>query len=563
MRGSIMIMAALWLTIAVGSLCVLDVAHVWWQRRTLQGVVDMASLAGAQRLDDSCGGGAQSIIKQSAIANGYTGSLTVTCGRFNLGTQALVPNATPYNAVNVALNNDVAYWFIPSFGSSAISKGNVVVQATSRVNNVATFSLGTGLATVQSGNSVLLNGLLTALFGKNSALNLNILSYQSLASTQIKLGDLALALNAKDVTDLLTQPPPTMAALLNALSTVAAKTSGVASAAINALLPALSAKIASMPVNLDGSGTAPGVFDIALGNKNGALNASVNVLDAVLVAAQIANSGTDATPVSIDLGNLTGSTLLSPLIQGGLSVKINDPPRLAVGEAGQDASGNWITQANSAQIALLLDLKVSVPLVLTLDLPLYVGADPGSAVLTRTQCGAGIADSGSYITVQPSVARLCLGGNAPGLFAGTSASCGRPTPIVSVLGSTLAIYAKADAKVQPAPKNIAFTGVGHTITSQNPVTVNSNDLGQDLTSAFTTLTNSLLSSLSISVLGALIPLGQDLQWLVDLITPLITDTISPLLTAVVPPLLNLLGAQVGTSTVTDQSLACGNVQLVQ
>src|ERR1700744_3957036 len=150
MQGSIMIMAALWLTIAAASLCVLDVGHVWWQRRTLQGVVDMASLAGTQRLDDSCGG-AQSIIKQSAIANGYTGALSVTGGRYDLSSKALVPNATPYNAVNVALNNDVPYWFIPSFGSSTVSKGNVVVQATSRVSNVGAFTLGTGLATVQSG----------------------------------------------------------------------------------------------------------------------------------------------------------------------------------------------------------------------------------------------------------------------------------------------------------------------------------------------------------------------------------------------------------------------------
>jgi uncharacterized membrane protein len=562
MRGSIMIMAALWLTIAVGSLCVLDVAHVWWQRRTLQGVVDMASLAGAQRLDDSCGG-AQSIIKQSAIANGYTGAMTITCGRYDLNSRSLVANATPYNAVNVTLNNDVAYWFIPSFSSPTVSNANVVVQATSRVSNVGAFTLGTGLATVQSGNSILLNGLLTGLFGNNSKLNLNILSYQSLASTQIKLGDLAIALGAKDVTDLLTQPPPTMRALLNALSTITATTSSVASAAINALLPALSTKIASMPINLDGSGTAPGVFNIGLSNKNGALNASVNVLDAVLVAAQVANSGTDATPISLDIGNLTGSTLLSPLIQGGVSLRINEPPRLAIGEAGQDASGNWRTVANSAQIELLIDIKVQVPLVLTIDLPLYVSAAPGKAMLTRTQCGAGVADSGSYMSVQPGVAGLCLGGGASGIYAGTTAACGDPTPIISVLGSGIVLYAEADANVQPALKNIAFTGAGHMITSPNPVTVNSNDLGQDLNSAFTTLTTSLLKSLSISVLGLLVKVGPLLQPVVDLITPLITDTISPLLTAVVPPLLNLLGAQIGTSTVADQSLTCGNVQLVQ
>jgi uncharacterized membrane protein len=570
MRGSIAITAALWLTIAVASLCVLDVSHVWWQRRTLQGVVDMAAMAGAQRLDDSCGTGAQTLIKQNALANGYSGALTVTCGRYNLNTKSLVANSVPYNAVNVALNDDVAYWFIPSFSAQKVSKATVAVQATSRVINVGAFTLGTGLATVQSGNSALLNGLLTGLLGSSSALNLSLLTYQTLASTQIKLGDLAVALGARDVTDLLTKPAPTMSALVTALGTVAAKTSGAASTVLNALSPPPSSTIGSRTINLNGSNSTPGLFNIGLSNKNGALNATVNVLDALLVAAEVANSGPSATPITINLISLVAPAQLSSLLSGTLSIKVNQPPALAIGEAGRDSLNNWRTTAQSAQISLLLDLSVNVSLLgIGAHIPLYIGVAPGTAVLTATQCGAGNSDSGSFMTVQPGLASLCLAGPAPAMFAtasnATLPKCEGGGAIVNVT-PLVTLSGVADVELKPVSKSIAFTGAGHMIAAPNPVTVTSNDLGQDLTSALASLTSSLLQSFQLSIAGVQITLGPVLalvvQPILDLITSLVTLTLGPLLTSLVPPLLNLLGAQVGTSTVTDLSLTCGNVQLV-
>jgi uncharacterized membrane protein len=565
MRGSIALMAALWLTVAITMLGVLDVSHVWWQRRTLQGVADMAALAGAQRLEDSCGAAApQTIIRKNATANGYDGALTVTCGRYNLNAKSLVANATPYNAVNVALNDDVKYWFIPSFGPAGPTKVNVAVQATSRVTNVAAFTLGTGLATVRSGNSALLNGLLTGLLGSKSQINLDLLTYQTLAGTQIRLGDLALALQAKDVTDLLTNPPPTMAALIAALSTVAAKTSSVASAVLSALLSKTSSGIAGTPVNLNDSGSTAGMFNIGLGNKNGAFDVTVNALDALLVAAEIANSGPTATPIKLQLLTLIAPDARNPAVSGGVSIRINEPPVLAAGEATQDASGHWLTVAHSAQISVLLELSVNV-IGIDLDLPLYVGVAPGKAELTATQCGAGHSDSGSFMTVTPGIANMCLGGQAPAIFAaGPNALVPDCTPASNIVsaGGLITIAAAADMELRPTPKNIAFTGAGHKIAEPNPVTVTSNDLGADLTSALTTLIHSLLGTFKITILGLDLGLGW-LQGLLDPVLDLVANIVSPLLTTLVPPLLDLLGVQVGTSTVTDLSLTCGNVQLVE
>ncbi len=558
MRGSIMLTAALWLALAITTLGVIDVSHVWWQLRTLQGVADMAALAGAQRLDDTCGTtgtGAQTIVRQNAVANGYSGALTVTCGRYNLSTQTLGAG-TPFNAVNVALNTNVDYWFLSLLNAGQAQTVNVAAQATSRVVNVGAFTLTTGLATVQSGQSTLLNGLLSGLLG--GTVNLSVLQYNTLASAQVKLSDLAIALGASDVTSLLTQNP-TLTQLIAALGTAAAKSNAAASPVMTTVASSVSSTLAGKAIGMNGAGSSSGLLAITLTNPNGALNASVNALDALLVAAEIANAGS-LTPITVNLSTLTA---LNSLLTGTLSIKIGQPPTLAVGEAGQNSAGVWRTVARSAQVSVLLNVDFYVGAALV-HLPLYVSAASGNAVLTQTQCGAGASDSGSYMQVQPQIAGLCLAGNAPALFAtGTNATlpaCGPTGLVANVLG--IQLYGMAFTSLNPATKTIAFTGVGHTITSTNPVMVNSNDLGQDLNTAFTTLTTSLSSSLTLDAGGVSVPLGPVLGPVVALLNPLISTLVAPLLTSLMPPLFNLLGVQVGTSTVTDLSLTCGNVQLV-
>ncbi|MEJ0004686.1 MAG: TadG family pilus assembly protein [Pararobbsia sp.] len=86
-------------------------------------------------------------------------------GRYNLNTKSLVAGSTPYNAVNVALNKDVDFWFLPLFNAKSGSDVNVVAQSTARAVNVGAFTLATGLAAVNTGNSQVLNGLLGGLLG--------------------------------------------------------------------------------------------------------------------------------------------------------------------------------------------------------------------------------------------------------------------------------------------------------------------------------------------------------------------------------------------------------------
>ncbi|RKP50264.1 TadG family pilus assembly protein [Pararobbsia silviterrae] len=599
MRGAIAITAAIWLSTIVVALCVIDVGHVWWERRALQGVADMMALSAAQRLDDTCGG-TQSVAAQIAASNGYTGTYTVTCGRFETGSSTFTEQGSPYttvNAIQVLLNSTVKYWFMPMIGS--LSEG-VAVQSTSRVVNVNAFTLGTSLLAVQTGNSALLNGLLTSLLG--SSVNLGIASYQALADAQIKLGDLAAQVNSNGANDIVQMlaSSPTLGTLLSAVSHVL-PAGDASQTALSGLSSAATAGGSGNKVPMDGSNGQTGLLDVGLENKNAAANATIDALDAVMVAAMVAHTtGNGVAPIGLSVSLLPTIAGID-LSQSQLSVSLGQPPVLAVGEAGTAS-----TIARSSQIKLYLDLQLSTqspndPLGLilanlTVEVPLYLAIGNGQATLTKTQCGSGVNDSSAQMSVQPSILQACITTqqSALNLFnaapIGPAPSCTGAVTLVSLsllnLGitpatpPTLSITSQsAYASAQPASSTVTFTGVGTDIVSANPVAANSNDLGQDLASVLGGQSGGVLGQLvaglqlKISGLGALggllsavisttlsTVLGPAVQLLVQNV---LTTTVESLLSTTIPPLLNALGAQIGSATVTDLSLTCGNVELVQ
>jgi uncharacterized membrane protein len=91
----------------------------------------------------------------------------------------------------------------------------------------------------------------------------------------------------------------------------------------------------------------------------------------------------------------------------------------------------------------------------------------------------------------------------------------------------------------------------------------SNALGSEAANLLTQINNNLLSSLYLTV-GGVNPgpaVAAVLQPLLDAVDTLL----SPILTsldALLVPLLQLLGVQIGVSTVHDLGLACGQAQLV-
>ncbi|MCM2547689.1 hypothetical protein EFP18_11900 [Burkholderia glumae] len=595
-RGAFAMMTIIFMTVMIAVLGMLDIGNVFFQRRDLQRIADMAALAGVQRLDATCSQAPVSA-SRSAASNGLnTGAgdtISVGCGRWdptaNPAPSYYVPVANPgasspavqLNAVQVAVSRQVPYFFL---GPSR----TVYAMSTSRATAIDVFSVGATLAQLggnscagappsSSANPGLVNGLLGALLGAKSGLNLTLASYQALACTSIKLGDLAAAVQAGTMQQLLAANL-SLGRFLNVVANAASQTNVVNAnlqAAVGALQTLGSVNQNPTNVNVGGPG---GVLNVALADMQSAADAQVNLLDLVMVAAEIANS---SSAVMLDvpalaLGGLTGTQL---------QVQIISPPSIAVGEGGKDASGNWRTQASTAAagIYLLVDLGTqTLPIVgpllqllganVDVTLPIYIQVGTGTAVLESTQCAQTPQASTATITATPGIANLCIGTpplNKGMLNLSSQYSCTNPAQIVNAKLSLLNLLglvqltvslSNVSVKVQGAPATHVFSGVSG--LDSNYWTVNSNALGSATAGALAQLSNATITP-SLGLLGgAMFSVGGNF---VPTLLGILTSALSPLLNsldAVVVPLLNLLGVQVGAATVHQISLNCGVAQTV-
>ncbi|KAF1026536.1 MAG: hypothetical protein GAK40_01243 [Burkholderia plantarii] len=214
-RGTFAVMTVICLTVMIVILGMLDIGNVFFQRRDMQRIADMAAMAGVQRMTDACyqaGSSTQTQATENATKNGLsttTGdTITVTCGRWDPKVNA-APSyyatgaaLTQKNAVQVSVTRNVPYFFLgPDRTVTAVS--------TARATNIDVFSVGATLASLGStdcsntmdGSPGLINNLLTGLLGGSGSnpISLTLLSYQGLACTTVKLGDLAVALQSLGV----------------------------------------------------------------------------------------------------------------------------------------------------------------------------------------------------------------------------------------------------------------------------------------------------------------------------------------------------------------------------
>jgi uncharacterized membrane protein len=279
------------------------------------------------------------------------------------------------------------------------------------------------------------------------------------------------------------------------------------------------------------SGT-PGLLALGVSDTQSALGVTISPFDALLVAAEIAGNG-NALQVAGAL-NLVG------LVTATLSLQVVSPPVLAIGEAGIDPStGTWRTQASTAQVRLYLDIGLNVPLVASIDLPLSLEAAQGQAWLESTDCTSSAATSTSEIGGQTGIANVCIANQAatPQAVSQPFSCPGAAANIVTgPLGIPL-VTARLSLPVVGSPIDPPLTFTGTTGGYQSFGT----EIGQALADALSA--NLTLDGISLSAL---------------------TSLLAPVLNSlnILDPLLQLLGVQVGVTTVHDLSLTCGVPKLV-
>ncbi|WP_089160961.1 TadG family pilus assembly protein [Caballeronia sordidicola] len=564
-RGVASMLAAFWLLVAVVALGAIDVGSVFYQRRVLQSVADMAANAGAQVVDNACSR-APTTALGSAGANGFNASasgnsITTTCGRWDptlyAGPNYYAANATPSNAVQVTVSKQVPYFFL---GAGQLVSATGLAQAV----NVGAFTIGTTTANV---DPTVITGLLNALLGTNiNTAQISALGYAGLAQSRIKIGDLVTAAGVGTVSQLLAMNV-TAAQFVNLMVT-ALQNTRVANANLSLALGALQAFASA---NIPSSQTFPigavngatGLLQVSLADTQSALTATISPLDALFVAADIAQAGKSAVNVSTGL-NLGVATAT-------LQVQVIQPPVLAIGEAGQTPAGAWRTSATTAQVRAFLKVTLGglpglqlgllgllSPPIVILPINVYVGT--GTAWLVSTQCLSTQSASNSVVGVQTGIANVCIGETPTNLSATAPYSCS-PAKLVNVANIVTITMATSLPAVVKSASSLTFDGiVGNTDDYQ---TTNSNQVGGVLYNATSSFATQLSAGngLTLNVLGASLPISSPVgQALLSFVLPLLTPVFNALDT-VLMPVLQLLGAQIGVSTVHDLSLACGQSQL--
>ncbi|CAJ0729793.1 MULTISPECIES: TadG family pilus assembly protein [Ralstonia] len=557
LHGAISVMTAAFVaTIGLAVLVSIDIGNLFYSQRALQRAADLAAMAAAQRLDVP--NAAQLAVQQNGLTvDGNNVKLTAAPGVWDATTgtaptyftaQSAVDGNT--NAVQVTVSQNVPYFF---------TIGQRTLQATAIAKNtsIVAFSLGSGLASLDNG---LLNRLLGYLLHTN--LNLDAASYQGLATTNIRLGDLAVALGAGSMQELLALSP-SLGTLFNAMVSVASQ-SGLAGLSVGGAGASNALSFGSdlnVPINIgDGGASSPGLLQVLAlaGNEKAALDATVNVLDLLTTAAQIANSksAVNVSPVTLNLLGL-GSVKLS--------LKIIEPPVIAVGPPGQFLSGpnagQWKTQARTAQVRLGLDVNANL-LLAGLDLPIGLQVAAAQAHAKSTSCTIPRKNSTATISVQPQPVSLCIAAGAASAVNGAMNCATAPFAPLVDLGPLGAVTIKAN--VSPtANSNWSDETIAASQIGLNPQTDTGGKSPPRVATpaVFSSILNSNLNQLQLNAtlpLVGTIPLGDAGKLILAPVVAAIGQTLDTGLS----PLLGALGIQLGYADIKLLSLGCDAVELV-
>jgi uncharacterized membrane protein len=365
--GSVAMLGALWLMIAVICLATIDIGNVFWQKRELQKIADLAALAGASGALDqtSCRTNAE----RNLTLNGSMVSELVTAqaGRWDKSASPFfgsASKASDINACRVSFQRTVPFLFV--FAAGAERGRQISAQATAMQSaRIARLSVRSTLLTLDTERSALLDAVVGGLLG--GKINLGVAGWQGIANSNISLLSFfdALAvragLNVGDYDQVVKTKvtlDKVMLAMLDALPQQGSL------AAVNAL-NALALGVGNIQIALQD------ILKLGTGLGSEALRTDVNVLDLVTTVAQLANSQNAAkVGVNLNLG----------LVEVGLNLKVVEPPQSAIGDPVRDR-----IEAKTSQIDLVTGLKLNLALVAA-SLSLDVKLAQGSALLTDHMC---------------------------------------------------------------------------------------------------------------------------------------------------------------------------------
>lgn len=563
--GNIAISAALALPIMLGAMAMgIDYGYLTLQQRTLQSTADLAAIAAASNINapEQAALAYFQLNNQNIVVKTASGLLTPTglkafdpttvyttySGYAEISKARYLPdpslpaasrvqiNGTPADAIRLTVHQKSQLMF----GASITDPPMLGATGTAAVDKVASFSIGTRLASLDGG---IVNSLLGGLLG--TTISLQAMDYQSLVNAQIDvlktLDVLAinLGLTAGTYQDLLATDI-TFGQLVTAITKTPGNTSSV-STILNTLFKAVDKTKVTLKLQ-DVLSLGP-IGKQLVGQSQGlTFNASIMQL---ISAAATAHQG--GNQLNIDLG-----TPLLGLGSATLTVAIGAPPA----ETPTAAVGSPGMTIRTAQTRLALTVNIdglAALLGLQLKVPLYIDVAYAEAQLAAITCsGTGKNNATVDVDAIPGVVELAIGNVDTSAFSNFGKTP-RVTQTDIVSSLLVDVVAMADAKATNS-KISRLTFSPSDITSGKVRTVSTQD-------TLTTLTQSLLSSLTLQVRVLSLPLV-----LPGAITSAVASTLQvatvPLDTLIYNLLLTL-GVRVGEADVRVGGVVCRNPVLVQ
>ncbi len=541
-KGVTLLLTAIFMLTAVLCLAlVIDTGRLYYEKRSLQRVADMAALDAASRAG-MCGinGSATltSLAQESATRNGYTevwGANTVTAGYITLasGLRSFTADSSKPEAVEVVVNKSVPASLVAGglFGNNVSLRARAVAAR----NVMAGISAGSNLFKLDAMTSPLLAPLLRGLFGDDVALSLDAVTYNGIANAGVSLKDL-LGVNGLDVlaTDLTLgaintalDSQVTLLQVVNASVDVLSEQNALLAAQLS---PLLAANIKNAQLTLS---------DILNVSAAEALDARVNVLDIITAAAFAANKQN-----AIALNNL--GIAVPGLTNITVDLKVIEPPQIAYGKPGESSPGVPNTQVKTAQLMLLTKARLNLAPIAGLDLGLGVAVADGKAWLGTIQCRT--LGQPDVVTLHGNTATATLGLGDPAWMDANDSW--RDTPgvmsshpsVLNVLGG-LARVKIAGSMPRGSSGNVSKV---YTVADRST----NLPLSQNMSSGVPGLSGSLAAldlDVDVEVLGLCLPLicGGLPGDVLNVLTPILAGLVDAVLT----PLLTLLGINLNSMDV--------------
>lgn len=399
--GSVsMMMAMSFITLLGAAALAVDVGSLFMQSRKLQGIADLAAISAARDV-----GRATTAAQATAAENGWGRPLNVqvALGRYD-PDPALAPSArfqtggSNPSAARVTVSGEADLFF----GRLLLNRETVTLtrRATAARADMASFSIGTRLASLQGG---IANQLLSGLTG--STVSLSVMDYNALAGAKVdlfKYSDL-LRLNANLEAASYDKVLGTDISTGKALRILGDLLQGsgdiqAAGAARKLAVAAGDGKKIKLDALLD---LGPyGAQDHVAGGSGAKIELAAQDLANALVV--LAGEGRQ---VKLDLGaSVPGVTDVDVWL--AIGERPNNSPWLTVDRDGQVVVRTAQTRLYlKAQALSVLGLLGAQPITL----PVLVEAASGEAKLASMECPASLSAQAATLSVRPSVGRIVIG----------------------------------------------------------------------------------------------------------------------------------------------------------